>query len=212
MFVANHPALPGPILLTSEEAQRIQSSVVAGKANVLVEGMLLPMAGLSLIPHDAFLKADIQQLANRRQIRCAYGRVHEVSDTGGHEECERNMNRDSPYVNNERIEKIELRKLELEGEKLGLPPGQPLDVTLNNAMAVAQEQGRNAVVVKTTIRLLRRGQNVFRTLVRSYRRDPNLVPEEWRAHCADYDSAKIESVPLKAPFQIAAEPVCSMPA
>ena len=82
------------------------------------------------------------------------------------------------------------------------PPPQPLAMTLEQAFSGAVQNGtiRPQTIVDTTLRVLGNGHNVFRTLVRMYRREKTLVPEAYRAACAQYDSLPIDKVPLAPPI------------
>lgn len=211
LHVITHPALPGPITATQEEADAIKVAITENRTHVTINGAVLPLGGLLLQEHDKFLKADAETLANHRQYRCAYGRAHDTADRGEHSTCQRSYDTDSPYVDYKRIEAIELKQLEAPHPDL---PPQDLATTLEQAMArsLARGTAKPTTVAATTVKLLERGHNVFRTIVRSYRLDPSLVPEQYRRYCASCGETPIDKVPLKPPFPITMTPYQPMPA
>lgn len=90
-------------------------------------------------------------------------------------------------------------------------PSQPLALTLEQAFARSESVVRPETIVKTTLKVLGNGHNVFRTLVRMYRRDTNLIPVEYRASCAQYDSLPIDKVPLAPPIPFPKVPSTTLP-
>lgn len=200
MFVLSHPGLSSPLLLSDDQAKSVLASVQSGAMNVVLGTTIVPTSGMTMEEHRQFLTGDYDRLQTRHQYRCGYGRVHENADTGSHEQCAEKMDLSSPYVDPIVVEKMETRRIERTvTEHPELPP-QELSLTLDQAFARSEGVVRPETIVKTTLKVLGNGHNVFRTLVRMYRREATLVPEPYRATCAQYDAIPIDKVPLAPPI------------
>lgn len=201
MFVLSHPGLSSPLLLSDDQAKSVLSSVQSGAANVVLGTTIVPTSGMTMEEHRQFLNGDYDRLQARHQYRCGYGRVHENADTGSHENCAEKMDLSSPYVDPTVVERMEVRRVERTATEHPELPPQELALTLDQAFSRSETTVRPETIVKTTLKVLGNGHNVFRTLVRMHRRNANLIPVEYRTTCAQYDSLPIDKVPLAPPIQ-----------
>lgn len=97
-FVLTHPALPFPVLLNATQHAAAIGAITRGETHVLLDSIALPVGHIGLLPHETYRTSMQLALKRERRYLCAFGGLHENTDTGNHDHCKRDLELTNPLI------------------------------------------------------------------------------------------------------------------